>query len=1070
MDNSTLRFKLTIDADSKALTFEDTTTYTTLEELSSGLLLITDENDAIVYENSGYDTDDYSAPDVINPVSSISEAFPMLLGEDGEIINGNYNVSYKLRIFTNTTTTVSNVEVLATDLKVINIGTVTSTVAAQLVETGYLVIESGSNIGNYKIVESTYNGTDVTITTDVDLTAEASTDIDFGLPTSYLDYVSDKDFKYCYTAPEVSISHIIRCDNQTLQSSDATDYRASIIGTWFTPISAVRTHSVSPPLGSGYPTIDDSTDKVRLFSDIWTKTWQTAISTVTTYNVEDWDDVAWLIYTDTLTGQKTAEVTCGECTCKIRECINNLYNDWREALSVNAVLAQRLQADVLAVNAEFTMYLQAERCGSDVTPYCENISEILTRNNCNCAPSEDKGSEPVSSDESDISGGGRARIIMGVDFPNYDIGSDDDMYIWTTTQNYYWKVDSQWIYQGNIMGVDGLGWYNGIYNDATGKVSFQSNDGLGFTTGDIRGEKGDAGTGLNNRGNWAAGSYEEGDYVFSAGSVNSSSMWIINATSYPYASTVAPASDVSNWVEFEAPAGPEGPTDISDNTPNAATLGTDSLILVNKAGVDSLGVDADTLDGIEGSEFVRNTGTKTIAGNTEFTDDVDLGTNDLNAGSVTQTTLHTITDGDSISTTVINKVGSSWTGSPYAGVNGSNQGYLMTKTFDGNYAMQEFMDLNNIFNKLQRRKNNGVWSSWNIFYTSYNFGKTQIDALGLNYNGLDNLPNLSLKADLVGGLIPSSQLPAYVDDVLDTFVVGSIPLASDWLSLTSGGTALTPEGGKIYLVTSTGTYENKQYRWSGTQYAEISSSLTLGEGVDNAYYGNLGKIAYDHSQLAAGNPHDVKATQITDFDTEVSDNSSVAANTSKISYTDAAAVSANTIHRNTDGNPHDTDFVDLNNIPQGILHNHFLATRLTNCSDTGYQTSAMTSDCDQPVPDREILELSSSSSVTRESGGVTFSLSSNIIDVSDNTIVSFQYDIDCKIEADCFVYLYSEGDKVVIDSTVSQVSGDFEIKNVTKRVEVLPLDKGTYTLRATPVKGSVAQITQFATNVSIKTI
>lgn len=75
------------------------------------------------------------------------------------------------------------------------------------------------------------------------------------------------------------------------------------------------------------------------------------------------------------------------------------------------------------------------------------------------------------------------------------------------------------------------------------------------------------------------------------------------------------------------------------------------------------------------------------------------------------------------------------------------------------------------------------------------------------------------------GKVPSSQLPSYVDDVVDAYIVsGATALSSGWLSATSGGTALTPETGKIYVVLSSGAYQNKTYRWSGTTYVEISAS------------------------------------------------------------------------------------------------------------------------------------------------------------------------------------------------------------------------------------------------------
>lgn len=75
------------------------------------------------------------------------------------------------------------------------------------------------------------------------------------------------------------------------------------------------------------------------------------------------------------------------------------------------------------------------------------------------------------------------------------------------------------------------------------------------------------------------------------------------------------------------------------------------------------------------------------------------------------------------------------------------------------------------------------------------------------------------------GKVPSSQLPSYVDDVIEAYIVsGATALSAGWLSKTSGGSALTPETGVIYVVMTSGEYQNRTYRWGGTTYVEISSA------------------------------------------------------------------------------------------------------------------------------------------------------------------------------------------------------------------------------------------------------
>lgn len=89
---------------------------------------------------------------------------------------------------------------------------------------------------------------------------------------------------------------------------------------------------------------------------------------------------------------------------------------------------------------------------------------------------------------------------------------------------------------------------------------------------------------------------------------------------------------------------------------------------------------------------------------------------------------------------------------------------------------------------------------------------------------------MSSKADLVNGLVPTSQLPAFVDDVLEYSDLSAFPTAG--------------ESGKIYVAQDT----NKTYRWSGSAYVVISDTIALGETSATAYRGDRGKTAYDHSQ------------------------------------------------------------------------------------------------------------------------------------------------------------------------------------------------------------------------------
>lgn len=78
---------------------------------------------------------------------------------------------------------------------------------------------------------------------------------------------------------------------------------------------------------------------------------------------------------------------------------------------------------------------------------------------------------------------------------------------------------------------------------------------------------------------------------------------------------------------------------------------------------------------------------------------------------------------------------------------------------------------------------------------------------------------------ITNGVIDASNLPSYVDDVIEAYAIsGATALSESWLSTTSGGAALTPETGKIYvLMADSGDYAaNTQFRWGGTAYVKLS--------------------------------------------------------------------------------------------------------------------------------------------------------------------------------------------------------------------------------------------------------
>jgi hypothetical protein len=94
----------------------------------------------------------------------------------------------------------------------------------------------------------------------------------------------------------------------------------------------------------------------------------------------------------------------------------------------------------------------------------------------------------------------------------------------------------------------------------------------------------------------------------------------------------------------------------------------------------------------------------------------------------------------------------------------------------------------------------------------------------------------TLFASLVSGKVPASQLPSYVDDVLEYANFAALP-----------GTG---ESGKIYVTLD----NNKTFRWSGSSYIEISaspgSSDSVTEGSTNLYFTNARALAAAPAETA----------------------------------------------------------------------------------------------------------------------------------------------------------------------------------------------------------------------------
>lgn len=163
-----------------------------------------------------------------------------------------------------------------------------------------------------------------------------------------------------------------------------------------------------------------------------------------------------------------------------------------------------------------------------------------------------------------------------------------------------------------------------------------------------------------------------------------------------------------------------------------------------------------------------------------------------------------------------------------------------------------------------------------------------------------------------GTILAMPQADGTANQVLKTDGSGSL----DWTTLAAGVTAINDLSDVTITTAATGDllrYDGSAWvNYADSNYAAAShthaaSAITSGTlmhergglEADVSAYSGLVKIsggvtsaitdssanwdaAYSHSLLTTGNPHGVLATQITDFDTEVANNSAVSANSAKV--------------------------------------------------------------------------------------------------------------------------------------------------------------------------------------------
>lgn len=310
---------------------------------------------------------------------------------------------------------------------------------------------------------STWSKTGIDLNTDSDgNVVKGNYVFEYWVYSGAASFYATKTYDFDYESPVVSIDATVSCRTSQITFEDLTTYTSGLI----TP-TITGTMTITQPVGGGMSPVPGSTsfsasgysrtigggstDATR----IWTGVYQGSISAVLSYNMDTWGNYTWIIISDTITGYTPVDVACDDCGCVINQCVANLITEWKSQQSINAKRAAELEIKVIKVLAAWTNFQLAERCGDDYSVYCEEISEIVASEDCQCAQTTDESPHVVVQWGNSVGGGTGTTNVWSSGTTPPAGGVDGDFYIQydvpLTFMIIYENVSGTWVSLGDLV-------------------------------------------------------------------------------------------------------------------------------------------------------------------------------------------------------------------------------------------------------------------------------------------------------------------------------------------------------------------------------------------------------------------------------------------------------------------------------------------------------------------------------------------------------------------------------------------------------------------------------------------
>jgi hypothetical protein len=188
--------------------------------------------------------------------------------------------------------------------------------------------------------------------------------------TSTLQVVSTTNaYTYSFIIPEIVLTQTPDGYNSTFTSSDDTDYGITT--------SIVRTHTVTPPSGSGLSTISNSSQLISYPPNIWSGLWSSTLHSVLIYTMSD-----GLILNLTLdnTSSPTTIFAYNVDMNVIRRYIESLRLDYYTWININRSKAEKIENRILLLGMAYEEYDQALYYNDLTTAYTTAVDIVSQLN------------------------------------------------------------------------------------------------------------------------------------------------------------------------------------------------------------------------------------------------------------------------------------------------------------------------------------------------------------------------------------------------------------------------------------------------------------------------------------------------------------------------------------------------------------------------------------------------------------------------------------------------------------------------------------------------------------------